>query len=120
MMVERFRWERVDDDRLPALGEGSIVRIMVRKRPVAFVRIGGALRAMVDRCPHQGSSLSGGWVDDGHVVCPFHRFHYDPATGRCRHGLTTNVEIFPVQEDAEGVRLGFAYTTIRIFGIDLW
>ena len=120
MMVERIRWQRIDDDRLRALQEGSLVRVVVRKRPIAFVRIGGVLRAMIDVCPHQGRALSGGWVDDGHVVCPFHRFHYDPATGQCRHRLTTNVEVFPVEETANGVRLGFAYTSFRLFGIDLW
>ena len=59
-------------------------------------------------------------MDDGHVVCPFHRFHYDPATGQCRHKLTTNVQVFPVEETGKGVRLGFAYTGLRLFGIDLW
>ncbi len=120
MMVEKIRWLQIDDDRLRALQEGKLVRVVVRKRPIAFVRLGGVLRAMIDICPHQGRALSGGWVDDGHVVCPFHRFHYDPATGQCRHGLTTNVEVFPVEEDANGVRLGFAYTGLRLFGIDLW
>lgn len=119
-MVERIRWQRIDDDRLRALPEGRMVRIMIRKRPIAFVRVGGALRALLDLCPHQGNPLSGGWVEEGHVVCPFHRFHYDAASGRCRHGMTANATVFPVQEDAQGVRIGFAYTTFRFFGIDVW
>ena len=110
----------VRDDRIHALAEGSLVRVIVRKQALAFVRMKGALHAMDDRCPHQGRALSGGWVADGHVVCPFHQFHYDPATGHCRHGLTTHLAVYPVQELDHAVRVGFAYTTISIFGWKLW
>lgn len=120
MIIEAVRWVMVNDGRLRALAEGSLVRVMVKKRALAFVRMNGALHAMDDRCPHQGRALSNGWVDDGHVVCPFHRFHYDPATGRCKHGLTTNVGVYPVREDPAGVFVGVAYTTISLFGWKLW
>lgn len=120
MIIEATRWVPVRDRRLPLLAEGSLVRVVVRKRALAFVRMNGALHAMDDRCPHQGRALSNGWVDDGHVVCPFHRFHYDPATGHCKHGLTTNVGVYPVQEVADGVRIGIPYTTISLFGWRLW
>jgi nitrite reductase/ring-hydroxylating ferredoxin subunit len=120
MILEATRWVEVKDARLATLAEGSLVRVVVRKRALAFVRVNGALRAMDDRCPHQGRALSGGWVDNGHVVCPFHRFHYDPATGQCRHGLTSNVGVYPVQEGTNSVRVGFAYTTISLFGWRLW
>lgn len=120
MIVEGTRWVKVEDDRLGLLAEGKLVRVVVRKRPLAFVRMDGTLRAMLDQCPHQGRALSGGWVDNGHVVCPFHLFHFDPRTGACKHGMTVNVEVFPVEERKDGVRVGFAYTTVRLFGIDLW
>lgn len=120
MMVEHICWVMVADDRLASLAEGSMVRIVVRKKPLVFVRMNGALHAMEDRCPHQGNPLSGGWVAEGHVVCPFHRFHFDPVTGACRHGLTSNVAVHPVKEEAAGVHVGFGSTTISIFGWKLW
>lgn len=120
MIVEGTRWHGLKDARLTALAEGGMLRLMVRGKPLLFVRSDGVLRAMLDQCPHQGSPLSGGWLDAGHVVCPFHRFHFDPVTGACRHGLTANVPVYPVEEGADEVRVGFAYTTVRLFGIDLW
>ncbi len=33
------------------------------------------------RCTHQGADLSGGWVADGKLVCPWHNLHYDSETG---------------------------------------
>jgi nitrite reductase/ring-hydroxylating ferredoxin subunit len=32
-------------------------------------------------CPHAGGDLTGGWVDDGKVVCPLHNLTFDPDTG---------------------------------------
>jgi phenylpropionate dioxygenase-like ring-hydroxylating dioxygenase large terminal subunit len=30
-----------------------------------------------DRCPHRDAALSGGWLDDGCLVCPYHGWEYD-------------------------------------------
>lgn len=97
-----------------------MARVMVNGRPVRMVRAKGMLRAMIDRCPHQGKSFEGGWCEDGYVVCPWHRFAFDPATGRSRTGSTVNVEVFEVRDDAQGLFIGIPGTTIRLFGVDLW
>lgn len=120
MIVEGTRWERVQDDRLMALAEGSLLRLIVRKQALVFVRMKGALYAMDDHCPHQGAALSGGWLEDCYVVCPFHQFHFDPKTGRSKHGSTVNVPVYPLREEEEAVLVGFPYTTISIFGWKLW
>ena len=36
------------------------------------------------RCAHRGCSLSGGWIQDGHLTCPYHGWQYDDQ-GQCRH-----------------------------------
>lgn len=33
-------------------------------------------------CPHRSAHLSGGWVDDGQLVCPYHGWQFD-GSGRC-------------------------------------
>ena len=40
------------------------------------------LRAWKDLCLHRGARLSGGRVQDGCLVCPYHGWNYD-ATGQC-------------------------------------
>ncbi|MGQ0735474.1 MAG: Rieske (2Fe-2S) protein, partial [Acidobacteriota bacterium] len=32
-------------------------------------------------CPHSGGDLTGGWVDDGKIVCPLHSLPFDCGTG---------------------------------------
>ena len=44
----------------------------------------GAPRALLDRCPHRGASLSLGFVAGGCLECPFHGWHFD-GDGRVTH-----------------------------------
>lgn len=120
MLVESIRWHPVPDERLRSLPEGASLRVVVKGRAVRFIRLKGKLRALVDRCPHQGKSFEGGWCEGDHFVCPWHRFAFDPVTGRSRSGSTVNVEAFEVEERSDTVLMGFHYTTLRLFGIDLW
>ncbi len=120
MIEERVRWIPLNDPRVSRLEEGAILRVVLRGRGLCLVRHAGGLHALADVCPHQGKRLSGGWMDQGYLVCPWHRFHFDPTTGRARHGVCANAEVFPVRMEGDGVQVGFPYTTLRVFGIDLW
>ncbi|MDO8383595.1 MAG: aromatic ring-hydroxylating dioxygenase subunit alpha [Microbacterium sp.] len=42
----------------------------------------GIVGAALDECPHRGSRLSQGWVENGDIVCPYHGWSFDP-TGAC-------------------------------------
>ena len=44
----------------------------------AIVRLEGEVRAFKDLCVHRGTALSLGWVEDGHLVCAYHGWTYDP------------------------------------------
>ncbi|HZL35338.1 MAG TPA: Rieske (2Fe-2S) protein [Tepidisphaeraceae bacterium] len=59
-----------------------------------YAEIGGfQLAVVLDRgqvyvtdnnCPHAGGNLSGGQVEDGFIVCPWHFWHFKLATGELR------------------------------------
>jgi phenylpropionate dioxygenase-like ring-hydroxylating dioxygenase large terminal subunit len=44
----------------------------------------GAARAFDDRCPHRGTRLSLGCVQQGRLECPYHGWQFD-GSGRCAH-----------------------------------
>jgi len=77
---------------------------------VVLYRSGDGVAALRDRCAHRSFPLSGGYVEDGNVVCGYHGFRYD-ASGRCVHVPTQGercpagigVRSFPVQERAPHV-----------------
>jgi nitrite reductase/ring-hydroxylating ferredoxin subunit len=60
-------------------GEGKTVE--VDKRLIAVFREKGQYFAIEDVCPHMGASLSGGWVEDGVVTCPWHAWRFRLADG---------------------------------------
>jgi nitrite reductase (NADH) small subunit len=47
----------------------------------------GAVRVLDNACEHVGGPLVDGAVDDGCVVCPWHGWRYELATGRRRTAI---------------------------------
>lgn len=96
------------------------MRVLMSGMAVRFVKRNGVLHALEDKCPHQGKSFEGGTCKDGFLVCPHHKMSFDPATGRNRYGMTENVRVFPVEEHADGVRIGLPAKGFSLFGLRLW
>jgi len=44
---------------------------------VAIFNDGGKLYAISDQCPHAGGPLSGGFIENGRVTCPWHGWSFD-------------------------------------------
>ncbi len=55
-------------------GEGKTVK--VGEKMIAVFCENGELHAIDDTCPHMGASLSGGYVEDGIVTCPWHAWRF--------------------------------------------
>ncbi|MEM9985052.1 MAG: Rieske 2Fe-2S domain-containing protein [Bacteroidota bacterium] len=55
-----------------------------KKICLAFYR--GEWHALDARCPHANGPLGHGQVEDGQVVCPWHRFGFDLKTGQSDSG----------------------------------
>ncbi|MBS1938847.1 MAG: Rieske 2Fe-2S domain-containing protein [Bacteroidetes bacterium] len=111
-----IRWHRVRKGRPEQLAEGALLGVRVGGRAVCIVRHQGRLHALLDRCPHQGSSFIGGWCEDACVVCPVHQMGFDLRTGRNRAGGAETAVVYPVQERADGVYIGIPRRGLRLFG----
>ena len=61
--------------------EGEAKVVTVNKKDVAVFQSGGAFFAIDDCCPHAGASLSGGFVEDGIVTCPWHAWRFRLSDG---------------------------------------
>lgn len=57
----------------------------VESEQLAVVRVGDAVHALSDACPHQGASLAAGRVASGKLHCPAHGLGFDLRTGRMGH-----------------------------------
>jgi nitrite reductase (NADH) small subunit len=63
------------------LVEGEGRTVTVNGREVALFRTADGIQAIDDCCPHMGASLSGGWVENGVVTCPWHAWRFRLADG---------------------------------------
>ncbi len=75
-------------DELPS---GQVLRRRFMGEDLVVYRTrGGVLRAVEPYCPHLGAHLGhGGRVEGEDIVCPFHRFAFDPSGACVRTGYGT-------------------------------
>ena len=56
---------------------------MLDELKVALCRRGDTYYAFGDTCPHMGASLSEGFFQGADIVCHWHNWRFDAATGAC-------------------------------------
>ncbi len=61
--------------------EGQAKEFSVGEHTVCVARIGGKPLALNNVCPHRGGPLAEGTIEGGKVVCPWHQWTFDLATG---------------------------------------
>lgn len=71
--------------------------------PILWVRSNELFHAFKNKCPHQNKPLDDCWISEGHVVCPFHRYHFSVETGR---GHSTSMFKFEVKIEDDAVWIG--------------
>jgi nitrite reductase/ring-hydroxylating ferredoxin subunit len=92
---------RVAAGRADALPPDRPVLREVAGRRIAIVRSGDTIYAVDDSCPHAGGPLSEGAVLSGAIVCPYHTWMWDLATGACVAGRQgTRVRVYPAGVEA--------------------
>jgi nitrite reductase (NADH) small subunit len=102
-----------------APGPGAVRVVEVGRRRVAVFCVDGRFHALADRCPHRGAPLCSrgqvvtgievrnGELTTGHanalVRCPWHKWDFDIASGRCLVHPTLRVRRYRVTFEDEHV-----------------
>ena len=66
---------------LDEIWEGDLVTRKVDGIDVLFVNNKGELYAYRDKCPHAGTPLNQGLLEDGVLTCPAHLWQFDLVNG---------------------------------------
>lgn len=90
-----MKWYLLEEIELQ--GQPFIKKVKAGSKDICVVGYEGKLYAIGASCPHAGAELSGGWCKDGKIVCPFHRYSYDLATGKGSTGQNDYVDVYPVE-----------------------
>lgn len=110
-----LKWKKVVWPAGPCVEDGKPVRVEVDGLGICLVRRKGRLHAVLDRCPHQGSSFVGGWCEGEHLICPKHQMGFHLQTGLGRNGAD-QAQVFPVEERADGIYIGMPRRWLGLFG----
>ncbi len=89
-------------DEIPE-GTGKIVEVGGKK--IAVFNAGGTFYAIDNTCRHRGGPLGEGEVYGTRVICPWHGWEYDLATGCNVDDPSVTVACFAVRIDGDNVML---------------
>ncbi|NNF10064.1 MAG: Rieske 2Fe-2S domain-containing protein [Acidimicrobiia bacterium] len=94
-------WHKIDPGELAV---GHITTVVAGKRALAISRTENGWGALDNHCPHQGGPLGDGEIDErGWVICPWHGYEYDPASGAPPEGYGDDASCFNIEERADGL-----------------
>lgn len=77
------------------LVEGCGKLVTVHEKALALFVVAGKILAIDAECPHEGGPLQDGTMEAGCVVCPWHAYRFDLASGRCETDLSLSVKTYP-------------------------
>lgn len=99
--------QRVSVCRIEDIPAGSSIVATVNQKDVAVFNVNGQLFAIDDVCPHMGASLSGGFVEDGCVTCPWHHWRFRLADGTWADSPRIKTGSYPVHVVEGDVQIEF-------------
>ena len=77
--------------------EGEAKEFELGGRTVCVANVNGTITAMDNVCLHMGGPLGQGYIEGGKVVCPWHGWEYDPATGELGDDPKSKLDVYPVK-----------------------
>jgi nitrite reductase/ring-hydroxylating ferredoxin subunit/DMSO/TMAO reductase YedYZ heme-binding membrane subunit len=64
---------------------------------IAIFRYGNKISAVSNACKHQNGPLGEGRIVNGCIVCPWHGYEYEPASGQSPPPFTEKIPTFPIK-----------------------
>ena len=83
--------------RVGDVAEGEGITVQVGNKLVALFREQGHYFAIDDVCPHMGASLSGGYVENDIVTCPWHAWRFRVTDGTWADNPRIKIGCYPVR-----------------------
>lgn len=82
--------------------------VSIDGREVLLVNVKGAIFAVENECPHQGSPMSAAIVKDDSISCPRHGFRFSLKDGSCREHPEFTLATYPVRIDGDTILVDMA------------
>jgi nitrite reductase (NADH) small subunit len=82
---------------------GAVIEAEAKGVAVCLANVEGKLSAMDNWCPHRRAPLGQGWVEGEAVICPWHSWAFNTATGIADPPERAKVDVFPVKTEGDDV-----------------
>lgn len=94
--------------RLEDLTEAKISELPVGGKQICLLLNNQALYAFAATCPHAGAKLCEGWLDaQARIVCPLHKYRFNPANGHNSSGEGYKLKTYRVKEEEGSIFVQF-------------
>lgn len=89
------------------IGEDQMQLVRIGKKAVILTRVGDALVAFSNICPHAAADLSQGRLAGGQIKCPDHSYTFDVRSGRATwpEGEGCRLIRYPLKVEEEEVKV---------------
>jgi nitrite reductase (NADH) small subunit len=72
-------------------------------KTICIANVNGTITAMDNVCLHRGGPLGQGVIEKGKLICPWHGWAWDPATGQAVHNLNAKLAVYPLKIENDDV-----------------
>jgi nitrite reductase (NADH) small subunit/3-phenylpropionate/trans-cinnamate dioxygenase ferredoxin subunit len=91
--------------RVADLAEGEGRTVQIHNKLIAVFRDQGRYYAIDDTCPHMGAGLSGGYVENGVVTCPWHAWRFRLRDGAWADNPRLKIGCYPVRVEGDLIQV---------------
>ena len=87
-----------------SFSSNGLAQLEVNGKPFCVGLHNNNIFACTQKCPHAGGILADGYIDTvGNLVCPLHRYKFNPKNGRNISGEGYCLKIFPIELRNDGI-----------------
>ena len=77
------------------IGKSAIIE--VGDKEIALFNYKGNFYAIENTCPHRGSPLGEGRIEEGILICPGHEWRFELKSGWCPQNPELSTEVYPIK-----------------------
>ena len=104
-------WHKIADQSRSGMPEMKLLETEVYGKKIGLLKRGDHIYAFAAKCPHAGARMCDGWLDaQGRIVCPDHKYRFDPANGRNTSGEGYKLFTYPVDIRENEIWVGLMST----------
>jgi len=93
-----YTWHLIEGISATAFEENKMQEFSIAEKRIGLLKKGETIYAFSATCPHTSAPLCEGWLDArGNIVCPLHKYRFDPANGRNVSGEGYKLRTYPVE-----------------------